>query len=432
MVAEIDLHRITSGTRNVLTDAVKSSFVEFILFEDDKPYLQSASTGALQVQLQELSSHIRQQKQEIVITEDLAPASPLRNWFFKDKIAVSMRLKTQSHLVGYVLFGEKRSGDIYTDQDIKLLTIVADELAIAIQNALRFEEIKQFNITLRQKIEEATRELKRVNTRLRELDKTKDEFISMASHQLRTPLTSVKGYLSMILEGDVGPVTKNEKEYIKRAFEAAQRMVYLIGDMLNVSRLQTGKFVIENKPTNLAEAVASEVAQVEELAAAKKLKFSFHKPESFPVLDMDETKIQQVVMNFLDNAIYYTPAGGTVTVDLKATNTEVIFTVTDTGIGVPASVQHHMFSKFYRADNARKLRPDGTGLGLFTAKKVVAVQGGAIIFKSTEGKGSTFGFSFPLKALQTASSPKSEKVSEKIEKPLVQRAEKTAKTAAKK
>lgn len=105
-------------------------------------------------------------------------------------------------------------------------------------------------------------------------------------------------------------------------------------------------------------------------------------------------------MNFIDNAIYYTPKGGKITASLSKTKESVEFTVTDTGIGVPKAEQHHLFMKFYRAGNARKARPDGTGLGLFMAKKVVVAQGGAIVFKTTEGKGSTFGFNFPLDKVQ--------------------------------
>ena len=176
---------------------------------------------------------------------------------------------------------------------------------------------------------------------------------------------------------------------------SAERMVFLIGDLLNVSRLQSGKFVIENKPTDLAKLVGAQVAQLKETAAGHHLTLNFSKPDKFPLLNLDETKIQQVVMNFMDNAIYYTPAGGSITVALEATNSAINYTVTDTGLGVPKAEQHHLFSKFYRAGNARKMRPDGTGLGLFMAKKVIAAQGGAILFKSTEGKGSTFGFSFP-------------------------------------
>jgi signal transduction histidine kinase len=254
----------------------------------------------------------------------------------------------------------------------------------ALDNKLLFEENQQ-----------VLSQLKKANHRLKELDHTKDEFISMASHQLRTPLTSIKGYLSMVLEGDVGPVNKNERQMIQTAFDSAERMVFLIADLLNVSRLQSGKFVIENKPTDLAKMVEAQVNQLQDTAAHHKLKLTYQKPDKFPIINIDETKIQQVVMNFIDNAIYYTPGGGSIDVKLEATDKEIIYTVNDTGLGVPKAEQAHLFSKFYRADNARKMRPDGTGLGLFMAKKVIVAQGGAIIFSSTEGKGSTFGFSFP-------------------------------------
>jgi signal transduction histidine kinase len=258
---------------------------------------------------------------------------------------------------------------------------------------------------LQEKVDAATRELRHANHRLKELDQTKDEFISMASHQLRTPLTTIKGYLSMVLEGDVGPVTKDERKMLEMAFDGAERMVFLIADLLNVSRLQSGKFVLDNKPTDLAKMVQSEVTQLQDTAAHHNLKLTLHKPEKFPMLNIDDMKIRQVVMNFLDNAIYYTPAGGSIDVALSQTENTISYTVTDTGLGVPKAEQHHLFAKFYRAGNARKMRPDGTGLGLFMAKKVITAQGGAIIFSSTEGKGSTFGFSFPRNKIEVKASP---------------------------
>jgi len=259
-------------------------------------------------------------------------------------------------------------------------------VSIAVENHLLYEELQELTARLRVQ-----------NRKLREIDKTKDEFISMASHQLRTPLTAVKGYLSMLLEGDAGAVKKEQREFLQRSFDGAQKMVYLISDMLNVSRMQTGKFVIENKPTYLPDVVQGEVDQLQEQSKAREIELSFAKPAEFPTINLDETKIRQVVMNFLDNALYYTPKGGKVEAKLESTPETVNYTVTDTGVGVPKTVQHHLFSKFYRADNAKQLRPDGTGLGLYMAKKVVVAQGGAIIFKSAEGKGSTFGFSFPRK-----------------------------------
>ena len=179
-------------------------------------------------------------------------------------------------------------------------------------------------------------------------------------------------------------------------------MVYLIADLLNVSRLRTGNLVIEPAPINLADIIQDEVNQLLETAAGRNLTLTYHKPAHFPVLELDETKIRQVVMNFVDNAIYYTPSGGHIDVTLNETDKAVELLVSDDGIGVPKSEQHHLFTKFYRAKNAQKARPDGTGLGLFMAQKVVVAQGGATIFSSKEGHGSTFGFTFPKARLALA------------------------------
>jgi signal transduction histidine kinase len=309
---------------------------------------------------------------------------------------------SQDQEVGFIIVGQKQSGSSFTTQDAQILEIIADEVAIAVQNTLRYEEIALFNVTLQKKINNATAELTRTNEKLKALDEAKDEFISMASHQLRTPLTSVKGYISMLIEGDAGEVKDQQRRFLEQAYNSSQRMVYLIADLLNVSRLKTGKFVIEPKPTYLPDVIESELAQVEETAKSRGVELVYNKPAEFPTLNIDETKIRQVIMNFVDNAIYYTPKGGKATVALNQTKDSVELTVTDTGIGVPKADQHKLFTKFYRANNARKARPDGTGLGIFMAKKVVAAQGGAIIFKTEEGKGSTFGFSFPRAKLEIA------------------------------
>jgi signal transduction histidine kinase len=204
----------------------------------------------------------------------------------------------------------------------------------------------------------------------------------------------------MLLENDAGKLNEQQRRFLNQAFISSQRMVYLIADLLNVSRLKTGKFVIESTPTYLPDVIESELAQLYETAKARGLELIYDKPKEFCTLSIDETKIRQVIMNFCDNAIHYTPKGGKITVELVQSDASVGFTVTDTGIGVPKHEQHKLFTKFYRAGNAKKARPDGTGLGLFMAKKVVAAQGGAIIFKTEENKGSTFGFTFPRAKLE--------------------------------
>lgn len=198
----------------------------------------------------------------------------------------------------------------------------------------------------------------------------------------------------MVLDGDAGKLNQTQAEMLEQAFSSSQRMVSLITDLLNISRLKTGKFVIEPIPTNLRTVVQGEVAQLVETAKAKNVTITYKKPASFPTLMLDEVKTRQVIMNFIDNAIYYTPPGGHIRVELIDKPSTIELLVVDDGIGVPRSEQHHLFSKFYRATNARKARPDGTGLGLFMAKKVIVAQGGSLIFSSEEGHGSTFGFTF--------------------------------------
>lgn len=273
--------------------------------------------------------------------------------------------------------------------DIELIERLGETIGIALDSRLLLEENQNF-----------LKKLQVTNEHLKELDASKDEFISMVSHQLRTPLTSIKGFMSMVLEGDTGPITDAQRSMLQQAFDSSQRMVYLIADLLNASRLRSGKFIIMNRVTDLPEVIVSELSQLDKASKVRHIRFSFTVTENFPKVMLDETKIRQVVMNFLDNALYYTPSGGHVSVDLKATDKTIEYTVTDTGMGVPKDEQSQLFTKFYRAGNARKMRPEGTGIGIYMAKKIIVAQGGAILFKSVESKGSTFGFIFPREKIE--------------------------------
>ena len=420
LVTTIDLDQLLTKSAKIIADTIKAQYCTFAIRDvvegSDVLRIIGTKKNFETLDGKRLNDALLQRKDRIVSADEITSESGEVKKLLTSldaNVIIKLQGTVQGKVQhpGFIIIGPKQSGNIYSSQDLRLLSIIADELVIAIQNSLRFEEIQQFNITLQHKIDDATRQLRHANSRLRELDATKDEFISMASHQLRTPLTSIKGYLSMVLEGDAGRVPKKEKDMIQTAFDSAERMVFLIADLLNVSRLQSGKFVIENKPADLAKMVSAMVNQLQESAKNHHLKLSYKAPDKFPMLNIDETKIQQVVMNFMDNAIYYTPAGGSIAVALEATDSEIRYTVTDTGLGVPKAEQHHLFSKFYRAGNARKMRPDGTGLGLFMAKKVIAAQGGAIIFKSEEGKGSTFGFSFPRSQVELkGNAPKSKEL----------------------
>jgi len=170
-----------------------------------------------------------------------------------------------------------------------------------------------------------------------------------------------------------------------------------------VSRLQTGKFLIDKRPVNLAKVIEQELDSLVTNAKSRNLSFVYTPPKDFPLLNLDEDKMRQVIMNFSDNAMYYSTEGTKVHVKLALDKKCATFTVKDSGIGVPRSEQSQLFNKFYRASNARKQRPDGTGVGLYLAKKVIDAHAGTVVFESVEGKGSTFGFKLSLDELRVAS-----------------------------
>ncbi len=405
LVENTGIESLLTKTSLLVQENLKSTFVSFYI--RDTSYFPARIIGAHRKQpeyhgMEDLQQFAALSYKKIIVSDDASgdeDEAKLKRILRKNDIEVMSRLvSTLEYKVngmGYLFIGQKKSGTPYSEKDLRIIEIITNELVIAVENVLRYEEIEQFNVTLQKKIDDATKELKQSNQKLLALDEAKDEFVSMASHQLRTPLTSIKGYISMVLEEDAGKINDTQKEMLGQAFFSSQRMVYLISDLLNVSRLKTGKFVIETKPIYMPDVVESEIEQLQEGAKVKNIKLSFHKPKDFSKLSLDEMKIRQVVMNFTDNAIYYTPQNGKINVELKETQKSIEFKVVDSGIGVPKTEKHKLFTKFYRAENARKVRPDGTGLGLFMAKKVIVAQGGSIIFDSKEGKGSTFGFSFP-------------------------------------
>lgn len=366
------------------------SDAEFLTFKD----ITTASKGDLLV-VDKLSSSKSSHYQK------------LYTLLAKKHVAFVLPLISADETIGYFILGEKMTG-VYTRQDTNALKAIANELVIAVQNARSVQAIRDLNANLEQRVNSATRELRQSNKKLIELDETKDEFVSMASHQLRTPLTSVKGYISMVLEGDAGKITPAQKRLLEEAFTSSERMVHLISDFLNISRLQTGKFVIDKSLVNLADLVDQEVDGLKATAEARALKLKYRKPSYFPSIYIDEGKIRQVLMNFIDNAIYYSMERTAITVKLRVEDGDAVLEVHDTGIGVPVSEQQRLFTKFFRATNARRQRPDGTGIGLFLAKKVIVAHGGNMVFSSIEGEGSVFGFRLPIKKLSEAPNARAE------------------------
>ena len=409
LTSTTELREILDQVGNEIRSTLKASGSLFLIYRDHHPNELAGEGISKQFNQSELATlqAITSASEgglltvDKLITSKLPHAQALHALLTKKHIVYILPLVTADETIGYFMLGENLAG-MYTKQDTEALKAIANELVIAVQNARSVQAIRDLNASLEERIDSATEELRASNKKLIELDEAKDEFVSMASHQLRTPLTSVKGYISMVLEGDTGDITPMQRKLLEEAFASSERMVHLISDFLNVSRLQTGKFVIDTSKVDLAELVGQEVAGLEATAKVRSLKLQYRKPKYFPVLYIDEGKIRQVLMNFIDNAIYYSTERTTITVKLRVEDGDAVLEVHDTGIGVPKSEQQRLFTKFFRATNARRQRPDGTGIGLFLAKKVIVAHGGSMVFESTEGEGSVFGFRLPIKKLSEA------------------------------
>lgn len=399
----VDGSSIQRRSLQVIDQTVRPGYSCFIIYNSEGKLQATTHSGKFPAKSLALGSFIAELgkiQQKLTFPKDVSRSrNHMKEHFELSKIGLIVRLATTNDSVGYLVLGRKKNGRNYSQHDIQLLKLASNDLALALQNALAFEKIQQFNQTLQGKVNKATSALRRTNEKLVALDDTKDEFISMASHQLRTPLTSVKGYISMMLEGDLGKINDTQRQALQEAFNSSQRMVFLISDFLNVSRIRTGKFIMEKDETDLNKIVLEEISQLRDMAGLRDQTINYTPPQDFPIVTLDDNKTRQVMMNFIDNAIFYTPKNGTIDITLEQTDAELIFKVSDNGIGVPKDVQHRLFTKFFRAENARNARPDGTGLGLFMGQKIIDAQGGKIIFHSVENQGSTFGFRFPTKTI---------------------------------
>ena len=237
-------------------------------------------------------------------------------------------------------------------------------------------------------------------TKDREIDQAKTEFVSLASHQLKTPLSAINWYSEMVLEEEVGPLNAKQKEYLKNLYDANRRMVELVNSLLNVSRIDLGAFAVEPSLTNFS-AVADEVLiELKPQIELKKLRLDKEYDKQVPPINADPKLLRIIFQNLLSNAVKYTAPNGVIGLALKKEGENVLIRVTDTGYGIPAADQGKIFTKLFRADNIRDKEAEGTGLGLYIVKAVVEAGGGRIWFDSLEGRGTSFFITLPLAGMK--------------------------------
>ena len=234
-------------------------------------------------------------------------------------------------------------------------------------------------------------------TREKIVEKMKTEFVSISAHQLRTPLSAIKWTLRMLIDGEIGEITPEQKIFLEKTYKSNERMIALIKDLLNVTRIEEGRYLYNPIITDLDEIILKVISSFPEQIKKKKIKLEFKKAEErLPKVRADIEKITIALQNLLGNAIRYSFPGGEVTIFLESSENEVICSIKDEGVGIPKDQYNRIFTKFFRGANVMRMETEGTGLGLFITKNIIDAHKGRIWFESEENKGTTFYFALPI------------------------------------
>ncbi len=292
-----------------------------------------------------------------------------------------------------VLNVESPQINAFTDNEQRLLSTLASNLAVFVERARLFEEIESARIELQQRAEE----LQEANLRLQELDRLKDQFLANMSHELRTPLNSIIGFSEVLVDGLVGDLSPDQKEFVQDIHASGQHLLTLINDILDLSKIEAGQVVLNPTTFQLADLLTEVRATVAPLIEKKSQTFTIQQAPDLPPITADRIRIKQVLLNLLSNANKFTPDDGEITLDSRLLDPNTLrLSVTDTGVGIKLEDQEIIFEEFRQADGSATREMMGTGLGLAISKRLVEMHGGRIWVESTDQQGSTFILLLPL------------------------------------
>ena len=315
---------------------------------------------------------------------------------------IAVPLKIKNRVIGSLTV-DRLQDNALNEEDLNVLVTVANQLAIALEHAAAYRQIEEMNIGLEEKVQERTtalaqvnQELQQANRRLQELDLLKSAFVSVASHELRTPMTAIRAYVENMLDGVTGSLTEQQSHYLSRVKFNINRLTRMITDLLDLSRIEAGRVELQLESVPVAELLEDVVESLRSMTDKKSLTLEVLHCSSPPHIRADRDKVVQILTNLIGNAIKFTPSGGTIQVKTKAQESAFMyFSVSDTGCGIQPDELPRVFENFFRGESIQA-EVRGAGLGLAIVKSLVELHGGLIGVESTPGIGSHFFFTIPL------------------------------------
>jgi signal transduction histidine kinase len=309
--------------------------------------------------------------------------------------AVAVPLKAHDLVVG-ILYVLSRDPHKFRKEDEQLLSALADQAAIAIENAKLFEQVRQHAKGLEAKVSKRTRELEEANLELEAASRHKSEFLANMSHELRTPLNAILGYTELILDKIYGDLPEKIQDVLGRLEQNGRHLLGLINDVLDLSKVEAGQLTLSLNDYSMKDVVQTVFTAVESLAVEKNLELKVTVSPDLAPGKGDEQRIVQVFLNLVGNAIKFSEKGE-VRVEVATSNGTFLVSVSDTGPGLSEADQERIFEEFHQVDSSSTRKKGGTGLGLSIAKRIVEMHGGRIWVESSLGKGSTFWFTLPIR-----------------------------------
>lgn len=394
MASTLFLEELTKRTLNQLLTTMRITYGAFILFKVNKPLyvVNQGSQETANVSTEDVRKLIDLKR---IIIFDEEENIEIKQTMRDLNAIVILPLHEDDHDEGILLLGEKKSGEIYSEQDIDILKIFGPEVSVALHNAESYEEISRFNVTLKDEVNKATNHLKIANEKLKELDKLKNEFVSVASHELRTPMTAIRSYLWMTLQGKGGPLSEKQRYYVERGYNSAGRLIRLVNDMLNISRIESGRITINLQSVDLVKLAQEVMDEVLTHAREVGVTVNLQKQESLPRVLADADKLKEVFFNLIGNSLKFTPKGGSITISFARKDGFVETKIADTGIGIEPEDVGKLFQKFGMLSGSyvTNQKTMGTGLGLYICRSIITLHSGKIeALSAGHGKGTTFTF----------------------------------------